>query len=115
MKFEQSKQTTQAFQKSNTIAAGASQVQETMKIKQEPIMNGGNKSTNSRRQPREQFKRRASDRRDGRNATESKSCTRCGRPFEEGHLKKRSGHGQNMQKLFQIEPLCKNLQVTTSK
>ena len=42
LKFEQSKQTTQAFQKSNTTAAGASQFHgATMKIKQEPIMNEG--------------------------------------------------------------------------
>ena len=53
LKFEQSKQTTQAFQKSKTMTAGAGQAHGTMKIKQEPIMNVGNKSTNSRRQSRE--------------------------------------------------------------
>ena len=43
MKFEQSKQTTQAFQKSNTIATGASQVDGTMKKKQ-LIMNVGKRA-----------------------------------------------------------------------
>ena len=89
LKFEQSKQTTQAFQKSNTIAAVASQIHgTTMKIKQEPTMNVGNKGTNSRRQPRDQYKRRATNRKYGRNYTEMKPCTRCGRPFGEGHPKK---------------------------
>ena len=87
MKFEQSKQTTQAFQKSNTIATGASQVDGTMK-KKTTNHERGKKSTNSRRQPREQYKRRATDRKYGRNYTETKPCTRCGRPFGEGHLKK---------------------------
>ena len=59
LKFEQSEQTTQAFQKSNTTTAGAVQAHGTMKIKQEPIMNVGNKSTNSRRQSREPYKKRA--------------------------------------------------------
>ena len=76
LKFAQSKQTTQAFQKSNTIAAGASQVHGTMKIKQEPIMNVRNKSTNSLRQPWEQNKRRVNDRKNGKNYTETKPCTR---------------------------------------
>ena len=44
MKFEQSKQTTQAFQKSNTIATGASQVDGTMKKKQQLIMNVGKRA-----------------------------------------------------------------------
>ena len=57
-------------------------------------MNVGNKGNNSRRQPRDQCKRRAKDRKDGRNYTEMKPCTRCGRPFGEGHLKKWARHAK---------------------
>ena len=57
LKFEQSKQTTQAFQKSNTVTASAGQVHGTMKIKQEPIMNIGNKNANGRRQSSNTYKR----------------------------------------------------------
>ena len=44
LKFEQSKQTTQAFQKTNATTASTAQVNGTMKIKQEPIMGIGNKN-----------------------------------------------------------------------
>ena len=45
LKFEQSKHTTQALQKSNTNNAGASQNHgTTMKIKQKPILNVGKKA-----------------------------------------------------------------------
>ena len=115
LKFEQSKQTTQAFQKSNTIAAGASQIHgTTMKIKPEPIMIVGNKSTNSLRQPRDQYKRRANDRKDGRKYTEMKPCTRCGRPFGEGHLKKCPAMGKTCRtcsKPNHFAKMCKSQQV----
>ena len=58
LKFDQSKQTTQAFQKSNTATAGAGQVHGTIKIKQEPTMNIGNKDVNSRRQSSNTYKKR---------------------------------------------------------
>ena len=89
LKFEQSKQTTQAFQKSNTATAGAGQVHGTMKIKQEPIMNIGNKNVNGRRQSGNTFKKRTTpDRREERNSTDTKTYARCGRLFGEGQLKK---------------------------
>ena len=98
IKFEQSEQTPHEFEKSNTAAAGASQVHGIMKIKQEPILNVGNMSTNSRRQSREKNKRRANDRKDGKNYAETKPCTRCARPFGEGHLKKWPAMGETCEK-----------------
>ena len=45
IKFEQSKQTTQAFQKSENGSSGAGQLREPqIKIKQEPIMAVGNRN-----------------------------------------------------------------------
>ena len=76
LKFEQSKQTIQAFQKSNTATASAGQVHGTMKIKQETIMNNDNKNVNGRRQSSNTYKKRTtSERREGRNSTDSKTCT----------------------------------------
>ena len=88
LKFEQSKKTTQAFQKTNTTTASTAQVNGAMKIKQEPIMSIGNKNANGRRQPNNMYKKKSSDRKEGRNFTDPKTCTRCGRLFGEGHLKK---------------------------
>ena len=83
LKFEQSKQTTQAFQKTNATTASAAQVHETMKIKQEPIMSIGNKNANGRRQPNNMYKKKSVDRKEGRNFTNLKTCTRYGRLFGE--------------------------------
>ena len=86
LKFEQSKQTTQAFQKTNATTASTAQVNGTMKIKQEPIMSIGNKNAYGRRQPNNMYKKKSSDRKEGKNLTDTKTCTRCGRLFGEGHL-----------------------------
>ena len=58
LKFEQSKQTTQAFQKSNTATASAGQDNGTRKIKQERIVSIGNKNVNGRRQSSNTYKKR---------------------------------------------------------
>ena len=115
LKFEQSKQTTEAFQKSNTATASAGQVHGTMKIKQEPIMNIGNKNSNGRRQSSNTYKKRTtSDRREGRNPTNPKTCTPCGRLFGEGHLKKCPAMGKtckNCSKTNHFAKLCRSQQV----
>ena len=107
LKFEQSKQTTQAFQKTNARTASTAQVIGTMKIKQEPIMSIGNKNAYGRRQPNNMYKKKSSDRKEGKNFTDTKTCTRCGRPFGEGHLKKCPAMGKT----------CKNCsnQITLQK
>ena len=86
-----------------------------MKIKQEPIMNIVNKNTNSRRQSSNTYKKRAtSDKREGRNSTDSKTCTRCGRLFGEGHLKKCPAMGKtckNCSKPNHFAKMCRSQQV----
>ena len=115
LKFELSKQTTQAFQKSNTATASAGQVHGTMKIKQEPIMNIGNKNANGRRQSSNTYKKRTtSDRREGKNPTDSKTGTRCGQLFGEGHFKKGPAMGKtckNCSKPNHFAKLCSSQQV----
>ena len=71
------KQTTQAFQKTNATTASTAQVNGTMKIKQEPIMSIGNKNAYGRRQPNNMNKKKSSDRKEGENFTDTKTCTRC--------------------------------------
>ena len=64
IKFEQSKQTTQAFQKSSTSTNNSRLFSNSqMKIKQEPVMAIGNKGYNSRRQGQNQNRRKQYDNR----------------------------------------------------
>ena len=114
LKFEQSKQTTQAFQKTNATTASTAQVNGTMKIKQEPIMSIGNKNAYGRRQPNNMYKKKSSGRKEGKNFTDTKTCTRCGRPFGEGHLKKCPAIGKtckNCSKPNHFAKMCKSQQV----
>ena len=65
IKFEQSKQTTQAFQKSvvgSSMGGGLFEPQ--TKIKQEPFMAVGNKNQNYKRSNRDQFKKKWNDNKD---------------------------------------------------
>ena len=90
LKFEQSKQTTQAFQKSTlgtaqTISQSGSQI----KIKQEPTVAVGNINQQNKRYNRDRSRQKQPD---GRapakyNTDDRKSCNRCGKLFTEGHLK----------------------------
>ena len=115
LKFEQSKQTTQAFLKAKSLTASAGQVHGTMKIKQEPIMNIGNKNDNYRRQSSNTYKKKSySDKREGRNPIDLKTCNRCGRLFGEGHLKKCLAMGKkckNCSKPNHFAKMCKSQQV----
>ena len=114
LKFEQSKQTTQTFQKTNETTASTAQVNGTMKIKQEPIMSIGNKNAYGRRQPNNMYKKKSSDRKKGKNFPDTKTCTRCGRPFGEGHLKKFPAMGKtckNCSKPNHFAKMCKSQQV----
>ena len=114
LKFEQSKQTTQAFQKTNATTASTAQVNGTMKIKQEPIMSIGNKNAYGRRQQNNMYKKKSSDRKEGKNFTDTKTCTRCGRPFGEGQLKKCPAMGKtckNCSKPNHFAKMCKSQQV----
>ena len=88
IKFEQSKQTTQAFQKSVIGSSSGGQFPgPQIKIKEEPIMAVGNKNQNYRRWNRDQFKKKWKDNKNTKIRTDQKPCTRCGKTFGEGHLK----------------------------
>ena len=89
IKLEQSKQTTQAIQRSSTSTTNTGLFSNAQtKIKQEPIMAIGNKGYNPRRQGRDQNKRKSYENRHStRSKGDQKLCTRCGRTFGEGHLK----------------------------
>ena len=87
IKFEQSKQTTQAFQKYSTSTTNSGWfLNSQMKINQEPVMTFGNK--NSKRQGQNQNRRKQYENKNTQRSTgDQKQCTRCGRVFGEGHLK----------------------------
>ena len=93
IKFEHSKQTTQAFQKSSSSANNSGLFPNTqMKIKQEPIMAIGNKGYNSKRQ--DQNKRKQYENKNTQKAKEDqKQCTRCGRAFGGKSFEKLPGNG----------------------
>ena len=71
--FEQSKQTTQAFQKLVVGSSNGGQLSgPQIKIKQEPNMAFGNKTQNYRRSNRDQFKKKCNDNKDTKIRTEKK-------------------------------------------
>ena len=73
IKFEQSKQTTQAFQKLVVGSSMGGKIFEPQtKIKQEPIMAVGNRNQNYKRSNREQFKKKLNDNKQ-KNRTEKKT------------------------------------------
>ena len=78
-------------------------------------MNVGNKIANSRRQSNNTYKKRATpDRREGTNSTDTKMCTRRGRLFGEGHLKKCPAMGKtckNCSKPNHFAKMCRSQQV----
>ena len=85
IKFEQSRQTTQAFQISGNGSTGVGQVRETqIKLKQEPIMAVGNKNSNYRRQKENQSQKRWNDNKSTNPRSDQKPCTRCGKSFGSG-------------------------------
>ena len=59
-----------------------------VKIKQEAILEVGNREKNNRRQNREPYKRKTNNvRSNTKPRSDQKPCTRYGKTFEEGHLK----------------------------
>ena len=91
IKFEHSKQTTQAFQKSSSSVNNSGLFPNTqMKIKQEPIMAIGNKGYNSKRQNQNRRKQYENTQ---KAKGDHKQCTRCGRAFGEKSFEKLPGNG----------------------
>ena len=119
IKFEQSKQSTQAFQKSTlgtaqTITQPGSQI----KIKQEPILAVGNRNQNSRKPYRERNRQKQPEGRaisNKYNADARKQCNRCGKPFVDSHLKNCAAMGKqckNCNKPNHFARMCRSQQVS---
>ena len=88
IKLEQSKQTTQAFQRIGSGTSGVGQLREPhIKIKQEPILAVGNKNLNYKRPNKIQTQKRWADNKNTTSKSDQRTCTRCGKNFGPGHLK----------------------------
>ena len=115
IKFEQSKQSTQAFQKSTL---GTAQTGSQIKIKQEPILVVGNRNQNTRKPYRERNRRKQPEGRaisNKYNADDRKQCNRCGRPFVDGHLKNCAAMGKqvkNCNKPNHFARMCRSQHVS---
>ena len=117
LKFEQSKQKTQAFQKSyaNTASAG-NLLGLQVKIKQEPIMEVGNRGGNKRRSNKENYKRRTWDAKNNiKSRADQKPCIRCGKPFVEGHLRNCLALGKTCKNCNKPNHTCSNVSITASQ
>ena len=119
IKFEQSKQSTQAFQKSTLGTAQATtQSGSQVKIKQKPILVVGNRNQNTRKPYSERNGRKQPEGRailSNHNADDRKACNRCGRPFVDGHLKNCAAMGKqckNCQKPNHFARMCRSQQVS---
>ena len=117
IKFEQSKQSTQAFQKSTlgttqAVTHSSSQI----KIKQESIMAVGNRNQNNKRPYCERNRRKQPDGRapNKYNTDDRKQCNRCGKPFVDGHLENCAAMGKqckNFNKPNHFARMCRSQQV----
>ena len=117
IKFEQIKQSTQAFQKSTLGTAQAvTQSSSQIKIKQEPIMAVGNRNQNIKRPYCKRNRRKQPDGRapNKYNTDDRKQCNRCGKPFVDGHLKNCAAMGKqcrNCNKPNHFARMCRSQQV----
>ena len=117
IKFEQSKQSTQAFQKSTLGTAQAvTQPSSQIKIKQGPILAVGNRDQNNKRPYRERNRRKQPD--GGApniyNTDDRKQCNRCGKTFVDEHLKNCAAMGKqckNCNKPNHFARMCRSQQV----
>ena len=89
LKYERSKQTRQAFQKSYANTAGTGSLMGSqLKIKQELNMEVGNRGGSSRRSNKKPYKRRTWDAKSNtKSRADQKQCTRRQKPLGEGYLK----------------------------
>ena len=115
IKFEHSKLTTMAFQKTNAAATGGSSSNYTsgVRIKQEPVMAvrnlGGKTKTPNRRETNNRQNNNKTQN------TKTKPCNRCGRTFEQGHLKNCPAMGKNCKhcgKPNHFAKMCRSQQVS---
>ena len=94
IKFEHSKLTTMAFQKTNAAAtSGASNNYSTgVKIKQEPVMAVTKSSGTTKNQNKRETNKRQNNNKNFN--MKAKPCNRCGKTFDQGHLKNCSAMGK---------------------
>ena len=95
IKFEHSKLTTMTFQKTNaaaTVGTG-SNYYSGVRIKQKPVMAVRNSTGNTKNQ---QYRREAKKRQNNKRKFNGKTkpCNRCGRAFDQGHLRSCSALGK---------------------
>ena len=115
IKFEHSKLTTMAFQKTNTAATGGSSNNyiSGVRIKQERVMAVRNLAgTNKTPNRRESNKRQNNNKNQN---TKTKPCNRCGRTFEQGHLKNCPAMGKTCKhcgKPNHFAKMCRSQQVS---
>ena len=115
IKFEQSKQTTQAFQKAESGSSGVGQLREPqIKIKQEPIMAVGKRNSNYKRQNKTHTQKRWTENKSTNSKSDQKTCTRCEKIFGPGHLKNCPAMGKsckNCNKPNHFAKMCRSNQV----
>ena len=94
IKFEHSKLTTMAFQKTNAAATGGSSnnYASGVRLKQEPVMAVRNLSGTTKNQNRKESNKRQNINKNHNMKT--KPCNRCGRTFDQGHLKNCAAMGK---------------------
>ena len=97
IKFEQSKQTTQGFQKSVVGSSSGGQFSGSqIKIKQKQIMAVGNKNQNYRRSNRDQFKKKYNVNKDTKTRTEKKTLYQMWQNIWRRTSEKLSSYGKNV-------------------
>ena len=117
IKIEQSKQPTQAFQKSTLgTAQPVTHSSSQIKIQQEPIMAVGNRNQNNKRPYRERNRRKQPDGRapNKYNKDDRKQYNRCCKPFVDEHLKNCAAMGKqckNSNKPNYFARMCRSQQV----
>ena len=117
IKFEHSKLTTMAFQKTNAAVTGGSSNNYTsgVRIKQEPVMVVRNLSGTTKTPNRRESNKRQNINKNQN--TKTKPCKRCGRTFDQGHLKNCPAMGKTCKhcgKPNQFAKMCRSEQVMGS-
>ena len=115
MKFEHSKLTTMAFQKTNAAATGGTSNNYTsgVRIKQEPVMAVRNLSGTTKNQNRRESNKKQKNNKN--HNVKTKPRNRCGRAFDQGHLKNCSAMGKtckNCVKPNQFAKMCRSQQIS---
>ena len=115
IKFEHSKLTTMAFQKTNAADTGGSSSNyiSGVRIKQEPVMAVRNLAGTTKTPNRRESNKRQNNNKNQN--TKTKPCNRCGRTFDQGHLKNCPAMGKTCKhcgKPNHFAKMCRSQQVS---